>query len=87
MLRMTKRSGISKSKSILIRILAVILALVTSSIFISLMGHSPLKVYSSMIEGAFGTKFRILETLKIVKIILHTTQQEQQPYHHLLQIP
>ncbi len=73
MLRMTKRSGISKSKSILIRVLAVILALVTSSIFISLMGHSPLKVYSSMIEGAFGTKFRIIETLKIAVPIILTS--------------
>ena len=65
MFRMTKRGYISNTNSILIRILAVVLALVTSSVFIKLMGHSPIKVYTSMLDGAFGSKYRILETLKV----------------------
>ncbi len=73
MFRMTKRSNISKSKSIMIRILAVLFALITSSLFIALMGHSPIKVYVSMIEGAFGTKFRIIETLKVAVPLVLTS--------------
>lgn len=71
MIRMTKRSSISNTNSMLIRVIAVILALITSSLFIKLMGHSPIKVYSSMLTGAFGTQYRIIETLKVaVPIIL-----------------
>lgn len=71
MIRMTKRSSISNTNSMLIRLLAIVLALLTSSLFIALMGHSPIKVYSSMLEGAFGSKYRITETLKVaIPIIL-----------------
>ena len=41
------------------------------SLFIALMGHNPLSVYSSMFDGAFGTHYRIIETLKVaIPIIL-----------------
>lgn len=71
MLRMTKRTGISTYKSVMIRVVAVLLALFTSSLFIQLMGHNALKVYSSMFDGAFGSEYRIIETLKVaIPIIL-----------------
>lgn len=71
MFRMAKRSYISKTNSMLIRIFAIVLALVTSSLFIKLMGHSPIQVYTSMIDGAFGSQYRILETFKVaIPIIL-----------------
>ena len=73
MVRITKRNSIAKAKSILIRVLAVILALITSSLFINIMGHNPLKVYSSMIDGAFGSKYRIIETLKVAIPIILTS--------------
>lgn len=71
MIRMIKRSNVSRSNSLFIRITAVILALITSSLFIGLLGHNPLKVYASMINGAFGSQHRIIETMKVaVPIIL-----------------
>lgn len=71
MLRMAKRSNVSKTNAIAIRFIAVILALFTSSIFIGLLGHSPIQVYSSMIDGAFGSKYRVVETIKVaIPIIL-----------------
>lgn len=71
MLRMAKRTGLSTYQSVMIRIVAVLLALFTSSLFIQLMGHNALKVYSSMFDGAFGSEYRIIETLKVaIPIIL-----------------
>lgn len=65
MFRMIKRTNMSKRQAILIRLTAVILALFCASIFILIMGHNPLKVYISMLSGAFGSSYRIIETLKI----------------------
>lgn len=65
MLRFVKRDEISKSKSITIRILAVILALLVSSIFIIFMKKSPIDVYMSMFKGAFGSPYSIRETIKL----------------------
>lgn len=73
MFRMAKRVHISKRKSIAIRLSSVFFALLLSSFFIGLMGHAPLKVYSSMIKGAFGSKYRIIETLKIAIPIIITS--------------
>jgi len=71
MLRMTSRFDCSKREAAIIRISAIILALICAAFFIALLGHNPLSVYSSMIEGAFGTGFRIKETiLKAVPLII-----------------
>jgi len=65
MLRFVKRDEISKSQSIIIRILAVILALFVSSIFIVFMKKNPIEVYMSMFKGAFGSPYSIRETIKL----------------------
>lgn len=71
MIRMVKRASITKKNSALIRVLAIVLALLCSSLFILVMGHNPIKVYISMLNGAFGSKFRIIETMKVaIPIIL-----------------
>lgn len=67
MIQIVKKGETSKKKKILIHISALFFALLTASLFILLMGHSPLKVYLSMIQGAFGTSYRLSET--IVKTI------------------
>jgi simple sugar transport system permease protein len=58
---MTKRGSISKSKNVGIRLLAVILALLTSAVIIMAMHLNPLEVYVALIKGAFGTAYRIRE--------------------------
>lgn len=63
MFRISKRTDIPSSKAAIIRICSILLALVTVGIFISILGHSPIEVYISMVSGAFGNGGRIKETL------------------------
>ena len=71
MLRMSSRTDCSKREAAIIRTAAIVLALVFAAFFIALLGHNPLSVYSSMIEGAFGTDYRIKETIiKAVPLII-----------------
>jgi len=70
-MKMIKRKNTSQVQSISVRLVSILIALLTGGFFISLMGHNPLQVYQSMIDGAFGSEYRILETLKIaIPIIL-----------------
>lgn len=63
MVRITKRSGLTRKQTILFRFAAVISALLATGIFILLMGYNPLEVYYSMLKGAFGTLYRFKETI------------------------
>lgn len=74
MIKMVKRTHTSSLRSMVIRLSSILLALITGGIFLSLMGHNPLLVYQSMIDGAFGSDYRIQETIKIaVPLILAST--------------
>jgi ABC-type uncharacterized transport system permease subunit len=64
MIKMTARSNCSKREAALIRTIAIILALIAASFLIIILGHNPLSVYASMINGAFGSSYRILETFR-----------------------
>ena len=71
MIRMVKREHCSNRKSASIRIIAVVLALLTSALFILLMDHNPVDVYISIVKGAFGTKYRMVETIiKSIPLII-----------------
>lgn len=71
LVRIAKRTGLSRSKAAGYRFMAVVMALIASGIFISLLGHNPLEVYISMINGAFGTAHRIKETiLKTIPLVI-----------------
>ncbi len=63
MIRIAARSEVSKNRSVLTRIAAIIMALMLSALFIVFLGHDPLKVYLSMLEGSFGSVYRIKETI------------------------
>ncbi len=64
MLRMSSRTDCSGKEALLIRLSAIILALAAVAFFIALLGHNPFSVYISMIEGAFGSGYRITETIR-----------------------
>lgn len=64
-MRMIKRSDMTTRKAIFIRTSAILLALVVSAIFILILGHNPIDVYISMFKGAFGSVYRIKDTLTI----------------------
>lgn len=63
MLKIVKRKSCSKKEVITIYIVSVICALLFSSIFILITKNNPAKVYMSMVAGAFGSAFRIRETI------------------------
>lgn len=63
MFRIAKKSEITKSQRITIRTIAIILALLVVAIFIFSIGLNPLKVYTSMIKGAFGSNYKIRQTI------------------------
>lgn len=64
MLRMSSRTDCSRNEAILIRTSAIVLALTAVAFFIMLLGHNPFSVYISMVEGAFGSGYRITETIR-----------------------
>ena len=64
MMRFVKRAEISKTKSTLIHITSVILALLVAAVFIFISTHqNPIKVYMAMIKGAFSSRYRINEVI------------------------
>lgn len=70
-IRAIKKSEPSKLKAATIRVGAIILALITSSIFILLLDLNPANVYLKMVQGAFGTAYRARETIiKAIPLVI-----------------
>lgn len=63
MFRIIKKGEISKSDSIRIRAIAIVLSLIVVGIFIFTLELNPLKVYTAMVEGAFGSEYKIKQTI------------------------
>ncbi|MCT4564243.1 MAG: ABC transporter permease [Maledivibacter sp.] len=63
MIRVVKKTNINKTQAIVIRFAAIFLALLTSTLFILFLGHNPIKVYISMLDGSFGSLYRFKETI------------------------
>lgn len=66
-----KREPLPWYKALLIRIIAIIAALLVSAVVITLLAEvNPLSVYKSMISGAFGSSLRIWSLLQNIAILL-----------------
>lgn len=71
LVRIVKRDGIATWKNWLIRLAAVLVALLLSGLFIySVTKLNPIKVYISMFEGAFGSNRRIRITIRDTMMLL-----------------
>lgn len=71
MIQLIKRDEISKINSIKVRAIAIVLALVAAGIFLAIMGFDPLKVFSGMLKGSFGSAYRIRQTIiKAVPLVI-----------------
>ncbi len=71
LLYVTKRDSIPTIKAWLIRIIAVIFALIVCGILtMFLTGENPINVYSSMIDGAIGTERRVWRLFQEIAILL-----------------
>ncbi len=71
MIQMQTRTHCSGWYLFAVRLGAVLLALLTASIFVLVIKQNPLNVYWAMIEGAVGTRYRLCETVvKTVPLLL-----------------
>ena len=71
LLRIAKREDISRGKSWLIRLIAVVLALIVDGLIIFAIVHlNPVGVYKAMFGGAFGSTRRTWVTLRDAGILL-----------------
>ena len=65
LMRLVKRDQMTKVKAIMIRLLAVLLSLIVCGIVIvAITKQNPIAVYEGIIDGAVGTRRRILVTIR-----------------------
>lgn len=60
-----QRVTIDPKRALLMRLLAIFLALVTGGLFLLMVGFNPFPVYGTMVAGSVGTASNIRETIKI----------------------
>lgn len=71
LLRITKCDTTSKAKAVMIRLIAVVLSLIVCGIVIvAVTKQNPVEVYKGIIDGAVGTRRRILVTIRETMILL-----------------
>lgn len=64
--RVVKRKELSNRNIALLRLGVVLLSLVAGAIFIAAVGHNPINIYATIIEGAFRSKLALQGTVKIM---------------------
>ena len=71
LLRIAKRDGITRSKAYTVRIIAVLLSLIVSGIFIfAVTKLNPIAVYEAIFDGAFGSPRRSWVTVRDTMMLL-----------------
>jgi len=71
LLRIAKRDSISRPKAYLIRLIAILLALIVSALFIFFITKlNPVEVYEAIFDGAFGSKRRSWNTVRDTMMLL-----------------
>lgn len=71
LLRLVKRDQMTKKRALLIRLIAVAISLIVCGIVIvAITRQNPISVYEGIINGAVGTKRRILVTIRETAILL-----------------
>lgn len=63
MFRVIKRTDLTQKQSVSFRLIAILGALLTSGIFILILGFNPIDVYVSMLDGSFGSAYRFKEAI------------------------
>ena len=63
LLKITKRSNLTKRQEYLIRALAIVLALFCTALILLAFGLNPIRVYYAIVEGSLGTQLRIKQTI------------------------
>lgn len=68
----SRRMNIERGKVVEINAIALLLALLTGALLLLSLGHNPIAVYRSMVQGAFGTAIGARETIKMAVPLLIT---------------
>ena len=69
-IRVAKASNPSNKKKVLCTLVAIGLAMIITSVIIAVMGHNPLNVYYSMLEGCLGTSHRIKQIITAIPLVV-----------------
>ncbi|WP_461204740.1 ABC transporter permease [Clostridium sp. DL1XJH146] len=73
MIRIVKKGDTTRIQSLIITTIAIILAILVTSLFIIALDFNPIEVYRSMIKGAFGSTSKIRRTIIIAIPLLITS--------------
>lgn len=61
-----KRTDLTNLQSLVFRLIAVLLALISAGVFILILGHNPFYVYMAMLTGALGNLYGFKETILLM---------------------
>ncbi len=64
LLRVVKHAELSRGQTLLLRLLAVVQALIVGGLFIALIGYNPFEIYGTMISGCFRSAMAFQATIK-----------------------
>ena len=71
LIRISKRSFMPLWQSIMVRVVAILIALIVCGFIIfAIVKENPIKVYQSMFNGAFGTNRRMWVTIRDIMMML-----------------
>ena len=65
LIRIVKKAELGKRETLILRLEAILLALIAGGLFILSLGHNPFAVYWTIISGALKSKMAIQTTVKI----------------------
>ena len=70
-MQIVKREGASVKQLVIIRLIAIMAAIIVSSVFIVFLGYDPIRVYINIISGALGSNIRFRSTLlEMVQLVI-----------------
>ncbi len=72
LMRITARTDMPAGKAWIIRVLAIVFALIVGGLVILSLGHNPFSVYADMLRGSLATRTARIETVKIAVPLLGT---------------
>ncbi len=65
-MRIIKRANVTTKQRINNLLMALLLAVLTISLFLIILGHNPLVVYPAMFNAIFGTSFRLMTLIRYI---------------------
>ena len=71
-IRVVKKAELGKRETLILRLEAIVLALVAGGFFILLIGQNPFVIYQTIVTGALRSEMAIQATVKIMENLRRT---------------